>query len=114
MYRIKFLIKTQIGLCFGFRFGSRPKTPLKTEVLFRSNVWLKPQKLKILIEKKLGFSLRFFSESPLPTVDCIIRPNNEADQWCPFLETLTDAEMEKKIRDQDRNTRRIRRLANAW
>jgi len=36
-----------------------------------------------------------------------------ADQWCPFLETLTDAEMEKKIRDQDRNTRRIRRLANA-
>ncbi|KAH9376970.1 hypothetical protein HPB48_007990 [Haemaphysalis longicornis] len=29
----------------------------------------------------------------------------EADQWCPFLETLTDAEMEKKIRDQDRNTR---------
>lgn len=52
-------------------------------------------------------------ESPLPTVDCIVRPINEADQWCPFLETLTDAEMEKKIRDQDRNTRRIRRLANA-
>jgi SWI/SNF-related matrix-associated actin-dependent regulator of chromatin subfamily B protein 1 len=52
-------------------------------------------------------------ESPLPTVDCIVRPLSEADQWCPFLETLTDAEMEKKIRDQDRNTRRIRRLANA-
>jgi SWI/SNF-related matrix-associated actin-dependent regulator of chromatin subfamily B protein 1 len=49
----------------------------------------------------------------LPTVDCIVRAINEADQWCPFLETLTDAEMEKKIRDQDRNTRRIRRLANA-
>jgi len=29
----------------------------------------------------------------------------DADQWCPLLETLTDAEMEKKIRDQDRNTR---------
>ena len=28
-----------------------------------------------------------------------------------FLETLTDAEMETKIRDQDRNTRRMRRLA---
>ena len=27
MYRIKYLIKTQIGLCFGFGFGSRPKTP---------------------------------------------------------------------------------------
>lgn len=52
-------------------------------------------------------------ESPLPTVDTILRPLNEADQWSPFLETLTDAEMEKKIRDQDRNTRRIRRLANA-
>ena len=52
-------------------------------------------------------------ESPLPTVDSIVRPAAEADQWCPFLETLTDAEMEKKIRDQDRNTRRIRRLANA-
>lgn len=49
----------------------------------------------------------------MPTVDCIVRAINEADQWCPFLETLTDAEMEKKIRDQDRNTRRIRRLANA-
>lgn len=52
-------------------------------------------------------------ESPLPTVESIIRPAHEADNWCPFLETLTDAEMEKKIRDQDRNTRRIRRLANS-
>ncbi|KAI0209079.1 SWI/SNF-related matrix-associated actin-dependent regulator of chromatin subfamily B member 1 [Lamellibrachia satsuma] len=58
-----------------------------------------------------------FSEAPLPTVEVAIRSQNEADQWCPFLETLTDAEMEKKIRDQDRNTRRMRRLANtapAW
>ena len=53
------------------------------------------------------------SESPLPTVDTIVRGTHEADQWCPVLETLTDAEMEKKIRDQDRYTRRIRRLANA-
>lgn len=52
-------------------------------------------------------------ESPLPTVEQIVRGASEADSWCPFLETLTDAEMEKKIRDQDRNTRRIRRLANA-
>ncbi|GFR18872.1 hypothetical protein TNCT_373701 [Trichonephila clavata] len=58
-----------------------------------------------------------FSEAPLPTVDIPYRNQSEADQWCPFLETLTDAEMEKKIRDQDRNTRRMRRLANtapAW
>lgn len=33
------------------------------------------------------------------------RPQTEAEQWSPFIETLTDAEMEKKIRDQDRNTR---------
>jgi SWI/SNF-related matrix-associated actin-dependent regulator of chromatin subfamily B protein 1 len=58
-----------------------------------------------------------FSEAPLPTVEVPFRNQAEADQWCPFLETLTDAEMEKKIRDQDRNTRRMRRLANtapAW
>jgi len=53
-----------------------------------------------------------FSEAPLPTVEVAFRSQNESDQWCPFLETLTDAEMEKKIRDQDRNTRRMRRLAN--
>jgi len=53
-----------------------------------------------------------FSEAPLPTVEIPFRSQAEADQWCPFLETLTDAEMEKKIRDQDRNTRRMRRLAN--
>ncbi|GFO29642.1 swi/snf-related matrix-associated actin-dependent regulator of chromatin subfamily b member 1 [Plakobranchus ocellatus] len=53
-----------------------------------------------------------FSEAPLPVVEVAFRNQNEADQWCPFLETLTDAEMEKKIRDQDRNTRRMRRLAN--
>ncbi|XP_059397816.1 SWI/SNF-related matrix-associated actin-dependent regulator of chromatin subfamily B member 1-A-like isoform X2 [Carassius carassius] len=58
-----------------------------------------------------------FSENPLPTVEIAIRNSGDADQWCPLLETLTDAEMEKKIRDQDRNTRRMRRLANtapAW
>ncbi|VDP28688.1 unnamed protein product [Schistosoma margrebowiei] len=46
-----------------------------------------------------------FSESPLPTVDVVFRNSNEADQWSPVVEVLTDAEMEKKIRDQDRNTR---------
>lgn len=53
-----------------------------------------------------------FAEAPLSTVDSPFRPSSEADSWAPFLETLTDAEMEKKIRDQDRNTRRMRRLAN--
>lgn len=53
-----------------------------------------------------------FSEAPLPIIEVPFRPPSEVDQWAPFLETLTDAEMEKKIRDQDRNTRRMRRLAN--
>lgn len=53
-----------------------------------------------------------FSEAPLGVVEVPFRAPSEADAWAPFLETLTDAEMEKKIRDQDRNTRRMRRLAN--
>uniref|UniRef100_A0A5S6QGZ5 SWI/SNF-related matrix-associated actin-dependent regulator of chromatin subfamily B member 1 n=1 Tax=Trichuris muris TaxID=70415 RepID=A0A5S6QGZ5_TRIMR len=54
-----------------------------------------------------------FSEPPLPTVECPLR-SSDCDHWSPHLETLTDAELEKKIRDQDRNTRRMRRVANAW
>lgn len=53
-----------------------------------------------------------FSEAPLALVEAPYRPPGDSEQWSPFLETLTDAEMEKKIRDQDRNTRRMRRLAN--
>ena len=52
-----------------------------------------------------------FSDNHLPSVDLAFRTQSDADTWSPFLETLTDAEMEKKIRDQDRNTRRMRRLA---
>lgn len=65
----------------------------------------------IFMSPRISFAFRF-SESPLPTVECPYRNPAEAEQWGPFLETLTDAEMEKKIRDQDRNTRRMRRLAN--
>lgn len=52
-----------------------------------------------------------FSDNHLPPVELAFRNQSESDAWSPFLETLTDAEMEKKIRDQDRNTRRMRRLA---
>jgi len=41
----------------------------------------------------------------MPTLDVAMRTNHDIEQYCPFLETLTDAEMDKKIRDQDRNTR---------
>ncbi|XP_057295648.1 SWI/SNF-related matrix-associated actin-dependent regulator of chromatin subfamily B member 1-like [Hydractinia symbiolongicarpus] len=55
-----------------------------------------------------------FSEKQLPTLDMALRTGMDIDKWCPYLETLTDAEMEKKLRDQDRNTRRMRRLANTY
>jgi SWI/SNF-related matrix-associated actin-dependent regulator of chromatin subfamily B protein 1 len=55
-----------------------------------------------------------YSESPLPTVDNPFRSVTDAELWGPFLETLTDAEIEKKMRDQDRNTRRMRRLVNSY
>ena len=58
-----------------------------------------------IVHYQLIFLPVFFSESPLPTVDVVFRNANEADQWSPVVEVLTDAEMEKKIRDQDRNTR---------
>ncbi len=55
------------------------------------------------------YSVFFFlaRESPLPAIDVVFRSPNEADQWSPVVEVLTDAEMEKKIRDQDRNTRSV-------
>ena len=43
----------------------------------------------------------------MPAVENAFRDQGEADIWSPFLETLTDAEMEKKIRDQDRNTKQL-------
>ncbi|CAB3403365.1 unnamed protein product [Caenorhabditis bovis] len=55
-----------------------------------------------------------FSESPLATVECPFRNTTEVESWGPFLETLTDAEIEKKMRDQDRNTRRMRRLVGGF
>ncbi|XP_013144822.1 PREDICTED: SWI/SNF-related matrix-associated actin-dependent regulator of chromatin subfamily B member 1-A [Papilio polytes] len=66
------------------------------------------------VRGQLGWHQRTyaFSEAPLPVVETPYRQPSEADQWAPYLETLTNAEMEKKIRDQDRNTRRMRRLAN--
>ena len=57
--------------------------------------------------ESFAYKFSVSSETPLPTLEVAIRNQNDADQWCPFLETLTDAEMEKKIRDQDRNTRYV-------
>ncbi len=46
-----------------------------------------------------------YSEAPLPLVKFPVRQLADAEQWGPTIQVLTDAEMEKKMRDQDRNTR---------
>jgi len=46
-----------------------------------------------------------FSEAPLPPIKFPVRQLADAEQWGPNIQVLTDAEMEKKMRDQDRNTR---------
>ncbi len=45
------------------------------------------------------------SEAPLPSIKFPVRQLGDAEQWGPTLQVLSDAEMEKKMRDQDRNTR---------
>ena len=55
------------------------------------------------------------SESPLPPIKFPVRTLSDAETWGPLIQILTDAEMEKKMRDQDRNTRRMRRQAGpSW
>lgn len=71
--------------------------------------------MSIPILGQLAWNQRTFaySETPLPKIETPFRPPLDADNWNPLLETLSDAEVEKKMRDQDRNTRRMRRLVNA-
>uniref|UniRef100_A0A7E4UM81 SWI/SNF-related matrix-associated actin-dependent regulator of chromatin subfamily B member 1 n=1 Tax=Panagrellus redivivus TaxID=6233 RepID=A0A7E4UM81_PANRE len=55
------------------------------------------------------------TDMQLPTVSSVhpMRAENDADVYGPKLEFLSDADLEKKMRDCDRNTRRMRRLAAA-
>ena len=69
-----------------------------------------------------------FSENPLPgktlvnflfinkylVISTALRNSAEAEAWCPQLDIMNDVDLTKKIRDQDRNTRRLRRVVNAW
>lgn len=65
------------------------------------------------IRGQLGWHIKTmtFTEAPLKAIETPLRTGN-LDKWAPNIENLTDQEMEKKIRDQDRNARRMRRLAN--
>ena len=60
------------------------------------------------IRGQLAWHQQNFTDA-LPSITNPIRIGTEAEGWAPTVETLTDIEMEKKIRDQDRNTRRMRR-----
>lgn len=53
-----------------------------------------------------------YHEDQLPTLKKPFRSFMEIDRFCPEVDTLTDAEMEKKLKNQDRSSRRMRRLAN--
>ena len=53
----------------------------------------------------LQFICALFSEAPLPSVKMPVRLLVDLDVWDPTIQVLSDDEMEKKIRDQDRNTR---------
>lgn len=55
-----------------------------------------------------------FSDNPLPVVAVALRNAAEADAWSPQLEILNDQDLAKKTRNQDRNTRRLRRVVNSW
>ena len=50
------------------------------------------------------YQLLYVSEA-LPAIKFPVRQLADAEQWGPTIQVLTDAEMEKKMRDQDRNTR---------
>ena len=54
-----------------------------------------------------------YNEAQLPPVEVAVRLQSDADMWSPKLETLSDADLEKKLRDQDRNTRYFDVLASA-
>ena len=43
-----------------------------------------------------------------------LRNHAEADTWSPNVDVMNEIDLTKKIRDQDRNTRRLRRVVKAW
>ena len=50
----------------------------------------------------------------ITVVQVALRNASEADIWSPQLEVLSDQDMAKKTRNQDRNTRRLRRVVNTF
>ncbi|KAI0989183.1 hypothetical protein GJ496_009893 [Pomphorhynchus laevis] len=45
-------------------------------------------------------------------ITCPIRNSEILNEWSPSVELMSDADMERKLRDEDRNARRMRRMYN--
>lgn len=76
-----------------------PSTQCMLWIAIQSILWQ-----YVFIESWHYFLVRC-SEAPLPSIKFPVRQLGDAEQWGPTLQVLSDAEMEKKMRDQDRNTR---------
>jgi len=61
------------------------------------------------IRGQLAYHQQNLTEA-LPELVSPLRVGANAEEWGPNLEILTDAEMDKKLKDMDRNTRRMRRF----
>lgn len=53
-----------------------------------------------------------FSYNQLPKLETAFRNESERNIWSPLVETLTEAEIEKRLKTDDRHTRRMRRLTS--
>lgn len=63
------------------------------------------------IRAQLNFHKKTCSNyTNLPTIEIAFR-TGDLDLWSPVLGTLTEQEMERMLKDQERNARRMRRLA---
>ncbi|KAG7217836.1 hypothetical protein INR49_020866, partial [Caranx melampygus] len=65
-----------------------------------------PEKFALKLCSELGLGASSSPPSPTASAVSSAGTRGRTPSVVPLLETLTDAEMEKKIRDQDRNTRR--------
>uniref|UniRef100_A0A914YKY7 SWI/SNF Subunit INI1 DNA binding domain-containing protein n=1 Tax=Panagrolaimus superbus TaxID=310955 RepID=A0A914YKY7_9BILA len=66
------------------------------------------------IRGQIAFCRRTFvhSDAQLPVISGVhpIRADNETEAFAPRIEVMSEADLDKKLRDSDRNSRRMRRL----
>ena len=66
------------------------------------------------IRGQIAYYRRTFahSDTQLPVISGVhpLRSDNESEAYTPRIEIMSEADLDKKLRDSDRNTRRMRRL----